>query len=131
MVWALLLSLALLCVQSSQLHIHNLEHGHDTHHSHAINEVADHLHLSKAHLIHDISHSDHHNSVLSNIEINPDESLKKTQHTTPAIALFVLFFTLALFASSRPPLQRRHKIKHTLYRRYTLAPPLRAPPTLA
>ncbi|MCF6218351.1 MAG: hypothetical protein L3J62_09740 [Gammaproteobacteria bacterium] len=129
--WVLLLSLALLCVQSSQLHIHSLGHGHDTHHSHTMDELADHLHLSKAHLIHDTSHSDHHSSLLSNIEINPDESLKKTHHTTPAIALFVLFFSLILSPSSQQIHPHYHEAKRALYSRYTLSPPLRAPPTVA
>ncbi len=135
LLWVLLLSLALLCAQGAKLHVHNLDHGQDNHHndyhSHthdAIDEVVDHGHLSKAHFTHDTSHNDHHDGVVSEVDVTPDGLLKNTNNNVFAIALFVLFFTLITFVSSRQSVQRCRERKLVRHSRYVLSPPLRAPP---
>ncbi|MCF6336458.1 MAG: hypothetical protein L3J84_00695 [Gammaproteobacteria bacterium] len=130
--WALLLSLALLCAQGTKLHVHNLDHGHNNHlindHTHdAIDKAANHSYLSKAHFTHDTSH-DHHGSVVSEVDISPDGVLKNTNNSVFSIALFALFFTLITFISSRQLVQRCRESKLTLHSDYLLSPPLRAPP---
>ncbi len=128
LLWSLLLCLALLFAQGVKLHVHSLDHGHDNHHSHAINEAGDHGHLSKAHFTHDTSHNDHHDGVVSEVDISPDGLLKNVQNNFFAIALFALFFTLMTFVSSRQLVQYCRESKLILHSYYVLSPPLRAPP---
>ena len=127
--WSLLLSLALLCAQGVKLHVHDLDHGHDNHHSHAhvIDEASDHGHLSKAHSSHDTSHDDHHDSVASEIDVSPDGVLKNS-NTVFALALIVFFITLMIPASLRQRVHHRRENDFILHRDYALSPPLRAPP---
>ena len=132
--WSLLLSLALLCAQGVKLHVHHLDHGHDNHpnnyhsHIHAIDKAGDHDHLSKAHFTHDTSHNDHHDGVVSEVDISPDGVLKNANYSVFALALFALFFTLVIFVSSRQLVQRCRESKLILRSYYLLSPPLRAPP---
>ncbi len=131
LLWALLLSLALLCAQGgAKLHVHDLDHGHDDHHSHhhPVDEMADHSHLSKAHFIHDTSHNDHHNGVASEIDVAPDGLLKNSNDNIFPITLFALFFTLITFVPSRWLVTYYRENKRVLHNRYLLSPPLRAPP---
>ena len=125
---SLLLSLVLLCAQGVKLHVHNLDQGHDNHHSHAIDEVGDHDHLSKAHFTYDASHDGYHDDVVSEIDISPDGLLKSVNSHVFMIALFAFFFTLITFISSRQLIQRCRESKLILHRQYVLSPPLRAPP---
>ncbi len=126
---SLLLSLALLCVQGAKLHVHNLDHGHDNHHTHthAVDEASDHTHLSKAHFAHDRSHDDHHDGVVSEVDISPYRLLKNTNNNVVTV-LFSLFFTLMTFASSRWLYQCYRKNKLIFHSCYPISPPLRAPP---
>jgi len=135
LLWSLLLSLSLLCAQGAKLHTHNLDHGHNDHpndyHSHIhsiIDEAGDHGHLSKAHFTHDTSHNDHHDGVISEVDISPDGLLKNANDNVFEIVLFALFFTLMIFVSSRQLVQRCRESKLILHRYYVLSPPLRAPP---
>ncbi len=129
--WSLLLSLALLCAQGVTLHVHNLDHGHDDlyadHHTYAIDEASNHGHLSKTHFTHNTSH-DHHDGVVSEVDITPDRLLKNANNSVFSIALFALFFTLIAFVSSRQLVQRSRENKPVPHRFYVLSPPLRASP---
>ena len=111
------------------LHVHNSDHEHnDQPNGHLINEAGSHEHLSKAHFISATSHDDHHDDLLSEIDISPDGLLKNFNSNAFAIAFFALFFTLMIFASSRQLVQRCRESKLILQSYYLLSPPLRAPP---
>ncbi len=128
LLWSLLLSLSLLCMQEAKLHVHDLDHGHHHGHTHAIDGAGGHAHLSKAHFAHDTSHGDHHNGVISEVDISPDGVLKNANNSPFTIALFIFFFTLLIFVSSRRLIQRCRESKLILHEYYVLSPPLRAPP---
>jgi len=130
LLWSLLLSLTLLCTQGARLHVHNLDHGHDSHHnhSHSSDESGDHSHLSKAHFAHDTSHNEQHNGTMSEVEISPDGVLKNTNASVYTLVLFALFFTLVAFVSSRQLVRRCRESKLILHSYYLFSPPLRAPP---
>ncbi len=132
LLWCFLLSLSLLCVQGAKLHVHDLDHRHHHGQIHAIDGAGDHAHLSKAHFAHDTSHGDHHNDVISEVDISPDGVLKNTNknaNNSPfTLALFIFFFTLAIFVASRRLIQRCREGKLTFHQYYVLSPPLRAPP---
>jgi len=112
LLWSLLLSLSLLCVQGAKLHVHDLDHGH----------------LSKAHFTHDTSHHDHSDGIISEINLSSEGVLKKAHNNTVAIALLVFFFTLTAFFSSPQRTQHYRENKPILYEQHLLSPPLRAPP---
>lgn len=125
--WALLLSIALLCAQGVKLHVHSLDH--DQQHSHIATEAAaEHSHLSEAHLSTDVSHSDHHDEVVSELDVSSHGLLKKVSSSVLTLALLVTMFALLLPAFYRQTFHRRRDIDTILPWRYHLSPPLRAPP---
>ena len=129
LLWSLLLSLSLLCAQGVGLHVHSLENGHDDlNHVHAADLFDSHSYMGKAHLVLDTSHSDHHDSSVSEIDIKPDGVLKKAGNNIFAIALIVFLVTFLVFTSSRQLIFHQREIKLVLRKYYTLSPPLRAPP---
>ncbi len=130
LLWSLLLSLLLLCSQGATLHLHSLDHGQDKHlsHAHATDEASDHTHLSKAHYAHDSSHDEHHDVVLSEVDVSPNGVLKKLSNNTLTLALFALLFTLLLSGSLRQVVHRHRENRLAPLERYLLSPPLRAPP---
>ncbi len=128
LLWCFLLSLSLLCVQGVKLHVHNLDHKQHHGHTHAIDDAGDHAHLSKAHFAHNTSHSDHHNGVISEVDISPDGVLKNTNNSPFTLALIIFFFTLAIFVASRRLIQHCRENKLIFHEYYVLSPPLRAPP---
>lgn len=127
---SILFSLSLLCAQGVTLHIHNLDHDNNDHSGqiHAMDKAGDHRHLSRAHFVHDTSHRDHHDSVISEVDISPDGVWQKAKINIFAIALVVFFFTLVMFVSSRRPVRRFRESIPVLRGYYILSPPLRAPP---
>jgi len=130
LLWSLLLSLFLLCSQGATLHLHTLDHSQDEHlnHSHAADEASDHAHLSKAHYAHDRSHDEHHDAVLSEVDVSPNGVLKKLSNNTLALALFAILFTLLLPAPLRQVVHRHRESRLAPLEHYLLSPPLRAPP---
>ncbi|MCF6211275.1 MAG: hypothetical protein L3K24_11565 [Gammaproteobacteria bacterium] len=124
LLWCFLLSLSLLCVQGAKLHVHDLDHGH----IHAMDDVGDHSHLSKAHFAHDTSHDEHHNGVISEVDISPDGVVKNANNSPFTIALIIFFFALVIFFTSRQLVQRCREGKLIFHEYYVLSPPLRAPP---
>ncbi len=128
LVLSLLLSLALLCAQEVRLHVHSLDHNHGDHLSHSIDDAGGHAHLSKAHFAQDMSHSDHHDGAVADVDISPDGLLKNFNDNIFAVALIAFFFALLLFVSSRQFVHHSREGKLILHRRYVLSPPLRAPP---
>jgi len=129
LLWSLLLSLSLLCGQGIKLHVHNLGHDHDEsiEHTHAADEANDHSRLSRAHYAHNTSHSEHHDDA-SDVDVTPDGVWKKLSSSMLTLALLTLLFVLVLPAPSRQRVHRYRESKSTLFRRYLLSPPLRAPP---
>lgn len=133
--WVLLLSLALLCAQGVKLHVHELGHGHGHDHKHDLQHshidpgfAAEHSHLSEAHLSTDISHGDHHDELVSELDASPDGLLKKVSTSILALALFATVLTL-LFPGFYQLIFLRHRDKGVILSwQYLLSPPLRAPP---
>jgi hypothetical protein len=125
LLWSLLLSLSLLCGQGIKLHVHNLDHDESIVHTHA---ASDHSRLSRAHYARDTSHSEHHDVVVSDVDVTPDGVWKKLSSNTLTLALLTLLFMLVLSVPSRQWVHRYRESKSILFRRYLLSPPLRAPP---
>ncbi len=127
--WALFLSIALLCAQDVKLHVHNLDHNHGQQQSHiATKAAAEHSHLSEAHLSIDVSHGDHHDEVLSELDVSSYGLLKKVSNSVLTLALLVTVFALLLAAFYRQTFHRRRDKDAILPWQYHLSPPLRAPP---
>lgn len=125
--WTLLLSIALLCSQGIKLHVHNLDHNHE--HSHAgLQSTTDHSQLSKVHLSTDITHEDHHDEVMSEIDISLYGFMKKVSNGLLTLALFVTLFTLLYTGFYRKTFYRRSNKIVLIPWRYINSPPLRAPP---
>lgn len=126
--WLLLLSVALLCAQGVKLHVHSIDHDHDQRHSHiAAEAVAEHSHLSEAHFAGDVSHSDHHDELVSELDASPDGLLKNVFSNVVILALFatVLVLIIAFYQQTF----HRFRNKDTfLTWRYLFSPPPRAPP---
>ncbi len=122
LLWSLLLSLSLLCAQGAELHVHNLDRGHE--HGHA--------HLSKAHFIHDDHHDTfhdtlHNSGVISELDISPDGAVKNTNHFF-AIVVVIFLLILMIFSPARRLAGRCRGSEFIFWGRYDLSPPLRAPP---
>lgn len=120
--------MALLCAQSVKLHVHNFDHDHDQRHGHITAGAAEHSHLSEAHLSTDVSHGDHHDEVVSELDASPDGLLKKASSNVVVLALLATLFTLLLPGFYQQIFHRRRDKGAILPRRYHLFPPLRAPP---
>ncbi|MGB5325345.1 MAG: hypothetical protein WBN40_07985, partial [Pseudomonadales bacterium] len=131
LLWALLLSAVLLATQNLQFHVHDVDH----HPVHAENiapdilEHAEHKHINIVHLSIDISHSNHHQSVVAEIDTGSDRIAQQSSNKLSlldfvaiCVALIVvlgLFFKTLLIRNARlaPKVHQLH-----------LSPPLRAPP---
>ena len=129
--WTLLLSMALLCAQSVKLHVHSLDHDHDQNqqHSHITTVPAsNHSHLSDAHLSTDVSHGDHHDEVVSELDASPYGLLKKVSDSVLTLALLTTVFTFLLAGFYHHTFHHRRDKNIVLAWRYLFSPPLRAPP---
>jgi len=128
LIWSVLLSFSLLCAQEMSLHTHDLEHANEQSHLYAIENGNDHKHFSAAHFSHDISHDDHHNSEISEVDISPVGVLKNTKTQIFALALIVFIFILVNYYAPRQLIISRRKSRYVIHKRYILSPSLRAPP---
>ena len=129
--WTLLLSLALICTQGVKLHVHNLDHDHDhdQRHSHTtVDAASEHSHLSKAHLSIDITHSDHHDETVSELDNSSYGLLKKVFNNVLTLAILVTVFSLLLPSFCQQTFLYRRDKKTNRSWRYLFSPPLRAPP---
>ncbi len=127
--WAILLSIAVFCAQGVKLHVHSLDHDHEQQQSHISSlGVAEHSDMSVAHLSTDISHIDHHNEAVSEIDASPDGLLKMGASNIPEMALLATIFTSLLLGFYQQTFHRRRDKDAITRRRYHFSPPLRAPP---
>ena len=138
--FTLILSVAILCAQGVRLHIHSLaqEHNHElqqhSHNSHTAaetpikNSQALHSHQSKIHPVSDISHSDHHDEMISELDASPDGFLTKVNSNLLILALLSSLFTLLLVNFYQKILLRYREETVIFPRRFLFSPPLRAPP---
>ena len=129
--WALLLSMAIVCAQGVKLHIHDISHDHEKkqQHSHISTKIeVEHSHLSIAHLSTDVSHVDHHDEVVSELDINPDSLVKKISSSALLLALFSIAVTLFFAIFLELILYPCRGVNTFLPGRHLLSPPLRAPP---
>lgn len=127
--WAVLLSVAVLCAQGVKLHVHDLTHDHDQQHSHSpTEEEVNHSHLSVAHLSSDISHVDHHEEVVTEIDTSQNGLLIKVSSSISLLALLATALTLLLPSFNRYTFHPRRENDTNIPWRYHTSPPLRAPP---
>jgi len=127
--WAILLSMALLCAQGVKFHVHDLDHDHGQQHSHIpVEGTVEHSHLSVAHLSSDISHVDHHEEVVTEIDASQDGLLIKVSNSISLQALLATAFTLLLPGFHRYTFHSRRENDSSIPWRYYISPPLRAPP---
>ncbi len=122
----LCLALALMFVQGLQLHVHTYDHDHE-HHEEGI--ISGHAHIDKAHSAHSVPGTEHHDEVLSEVDLLPEGLLKNLSFGALVIALL----TAAVIVFLAPPLcariiWRRNRNSPPVPWRYSLRPPLRAPP---
>ena len=121
--------MALLCSQGVKLHVHELDHDHDQQHGHIpAEETLEHSHLSVAHLSSDISHIDHHEEVVSEIDASQDGLQVKVYSGIFLLALLASVFTLILPNFYRYKFHLRRANDTNIPWRYHISPPLRAPP---
>ncbi len=126
---SILLSIAILCAQGVKLHVHSLDHDHEQQHSNISSlGVAEHSDMSLAHLSADISHTDHHDEAVSEIDASPDGLLKKGASNIPEMALLAAIFTSLLLGFYQHTFHRRRDNEAIFRWRYHFSPPLRAPP---
>jgi len=129
--WILLLSVALLCVQSVKLHVHTLGHEHSQQQdaiSTQLDTVTQHSHLSDAHLATNTAHDAHHDELTSELDVSSDGFLKKLSNTLLIVALITTLVLLLFQGIGLHPYHRRDNHNATVTLRYLLSPPLRAPP---
>ncbi|NQY25688.1 MAG: hypothetical protein HRT92_00760 [Piscirickettsiaceae bacterium] len=126
--WVLLLSIAVISAQGSVLHVHNFGSDHDSRDSIAPEIAAQHSHQHGVHLAKDISHYDHHDEVIAEIDTNHQALLKKSSSNNTILAILIVMITLLVYRFYMQSIVRRHDDNVTLVLRYLLSPPLRAPP---
>lgn len=98
LLWMAFLSIALMCSQGMKFHLHGLDHGDDDPHR-AHQSVAvehEHMTLSNLHSLNDLSHVDHHNEIVSEIDTSKNALLKNIAGKVPALAFLVAVLSLLL-----------------------------------
>lgn len=128
--WLFFLSIALLCSQGMKFHLHGLEHDvDDLHHAHQ-SVAAEHAHmtLSNLHPLNDLSHSDHHDQKVSEIDLGQNGLLKNLVSKVPALAFLVSIFSILLSFYIRDTNFRHPNNDVVTYWVHHFSPPLRAPP---
>jgi len=125
--WALLLSVALLCAQSVTLHVHGS--GHDHQHAHTASGLpVERATLSMPHLSSDLSHAEYHNEMVSERDASPDALQKKVSGSMLTLALLIMVLAV-LFPGFTQRSFHRHRDRGVVFSwRYLFSPPLRAPP---
>ena len=129
--WNVILSFALLCAQGVKLHVHSLDHASKQNHTHnhmVFEDTASHSHLSIAHYSTDLSHSDYHDEVVSEMDASPHGLLEKVSNSVRTLALLAVFLTLFCLYFYRNLLYKRLLNGTVIHWRYLFSPPLRAPP---
>jgi hypothetical protein len=124
------LSIALLSCQGMKFHLHNLDHDlDDLHHAHD-SVAAEHAHmtLSNLHPLNDLSHSDHHDQKVSEIDLGQNGLLKNLVSKVPTLAFLVSIFSILLSVYIRNTNFRHPKNDAVTYWVHHFSPPLRAPP---
>jgi hypothetical protein len=126
--WALVLSISLVCTQGVKRHVHSLDE-HNQQHSHITAEApVEHSHLSKVHLSIDDSHRDHHDKVIAEFDASLYGVLKKVSNSVLTLALFTTLFIFFLSDFYPQTFHRLREKSTILLWRYRCSPPLRAPP---
>ena len=129
LLWAVLLSVTLLCTQHLQFHIHSLDHEPYQHHDDLLSNNGDHSHVATKHLSIDASHQDHHDEVMLEMDASPDSIAKPTSVQIPSIDLLILYILLfALGVCRSLGYKTRPFAEGLLQRHFYLIPQLRAPP---
>lgn len=123
LLWAIFLSLAIVCAQSVKLHVHNIEHDHSP-----VESAIEHSHVSEFHLSVDISHAEYHHEVMPEIDLGMNALIKDISDKVITLALLVTVLALFLYSFYSNSFFRRRRIDAVFYWRYNLSPPLRAPP---
>jgi len=122
----LCLALALMFVQGLKLHVHTYAHDHGYHEE---GVISGHAHIDQAHSAHSVPDTEHHDEVLSEVDLLPEGLLKNLSFGALVIALL----TTALMVFLAPPFCTRITWRDNrglapVPWRNALRPPLRAPP---
>ena len=128
LLWTLVLSITILCAQGVKLHVHNFDHEHGSHHDQIDIGNIDHLHGHEIHLANDVSHIDHHEGSIPELDVSPDGLLKKVSNSVLALAALALFLIVFVPRLTRETFQQYYYSKLRLSRPCYYSPPLRAPP---
>lgn len=121
-----MLFFVLLSAQNVTLHVHSFEHDPiQTHHS--IDDISAHTHHSDAHFTIDSSHQEHHDGSSVEVDACPDCLIIQLSVTAKIFALLSFAFSLFLPLLFRRVFSSLYQEVST-FRRFYLAPPLRAPP---
>lgn len=128
--WVLFLSIALLCAQGVNFHAHDFGHDNESHHSSIDpNFTVDHSHQSGIHLTMDISHSDDHDDILSELDISSQVVLKKVSSNGPMPIMLMVIFSFLFYQFYVYKFYRSNYDDDLILAwRNFLSPPLRAPP---
>lgn len=127
--WILLLSIALISSQGLSLHVHSFGSDHESHDNIAPEMAAEHSHQSEIHLTKKVSHFDHHDEVISELNTSSQILLKKVSSNSIFLAILMIVVTLLVYHGyMQGVIFRRDDNCANLVQRYLLSPPLRAPP---
>ncbi len=130
LLWMAFLSIALLCSQGMKFHLHGLDHDVDgRHHAHQ-SVAAEHANmtLSNLHPLNDLSHLDHHDQKVSEIDLSQNGLLKNLVSKVPALAFLVSICSILLSVYIRDTNFHHPKNDVVTYWVHHFSPPLRAPP---
>lgn len=122
-IWAIFLSLAIVCAQSVKLHVHDMDHTHKP-----VELVNAHSHDSEFHLSVDSSHAEYHHQVKSEMDLGLKALLKDISGKVLLLALLVTVIAYHLHRLFSPVYWCRPGSPSGVPWRYRLGPPLRAPP---
>ena len=123
--WIVLLSMGLLCAQRARDSALNLEQSAV---AEDVNGCQVRLEAVLEKLSADISHSDHHDEVVSETDASPNALLKNISSQVLTLALLVTALLLLFPRFYQYLSYRRRNDDIWLPRRYQYSPPLRAPP---
>jgi beta-lactamase regulating signal transducer with metallopeptidase domain len=129
-VWAFVLCVVVAFAPSAKLHIHELDHeplGGANTLAVLANSSPLHSHATEVHAAANLSHDDHHDGVVTDIEASP-KGLTKVLVNVLVMALFVIITLIVLINATGLLYTRPVDSTRSSPARYHLVQPVRAPP---
>lgn len=126
--WVLLVALSCVFASGTSIHSHSVEHAHPSLFTPGSITEASHHHSSSPHISTDISHDIEHGKITSKQDLFPKGIFTQLTNGASPLLFLVSIWLGLVFQSVCGIAINRHKGPASLYWRYLLSPPLRAPP---